>query len=339
MAIYIVNSFYYLPQKILSNKDLSVEFSDWDSTKIHNKTGIDERRIANIDETALDLSVKATIPLLNYCNNHNVKIDYLIYISQTHDYLFPGNSTLLLKKIGLNGIPSIDVNLACSGYVYGLNLAYSLISANQAKNVLLVTSDTYSKIIHKYDKSVRTLFGDGSSATLISNLPITKGMNLELIDFSLGSNGDKFDSLYVKDGGFRNPIKQSSYIEKIDDKGYTRRDVDLFMNGEEILNFTMDVVPKNILSLLEKNKLTINNIKYFLFHQANKFILDFLGRSLKITSKLVIDLLHNGNTTSSSIPILLSKNFSSLNICDGEYLLFSGFGVGLSWGSVLVKKH
>jgi 3-oxoacyl-[acyl-carrier-protein] synthase-3 len=244
-----------------------------------------------------------------------------------------------MKKLSIKNIPSIDVNLACSGFVYGLNLAYSLIKAKQANNVILVTSDTYSKIIHKHDKSVRTLFGDGSAATLISNKYLKTGLNLQLVDFLMGSDGDKFDSLFIKDGGFRNPLKDSSYIEKKDEKGYVRRDVDLFMNGEEILNFTMDVVPKNILSLIKKNQLTIDNIKYFFFHQANKFILDFLGKSLKIAPKLIIDLIHNGNTTSSSIPILLSKNFSSLNICDGEYLLFSGFGVGLSWGSVLVKKH
>jgi 3-oxoacyl-[acyl-carrier-protein] synthase-3 len=339
MNVYLSKINFYLPEKILSNDDLSKDFLDWNSEKIFNKTGINERRIANDDETALDLSYKSSLPIVEYCNDNNLKIDFIIYISQTNDYLFPGNSTILMKKLGIRNIPCIDINLACSGFVYGLNLAYSLIESKQANNVVLVTSDTYSKIIHKLDKSVRTLFGDASASTLVSNQHLHNGLNLQLVDFLLGSDGDKFDSLFVRDGGFRNPLKSSSHIEKVDEKGYIRRDSDLFMNGEDILNFTLSIVPNNIVSLLSKNNLTLNDIKYFFFHQANKFILEYLGKTLNIKDKVLIDLKKTGNTTSSSIPILLSNTIQSLNITSGDLIMFSGFGVGLSWGSVILRKQ
>jgi 3-oxoacyl-[acyl-carrier-protein] synthase-3 len=163
--------------------------------------------------------------------------------------------------------------------------------------------------------------------------------NFEIIDFLLGSSGDKFDSLYIKDGGLRNPVSESSFEIKTDDKGYSRRNIDLFMDGESIFNFTLSKVPENITKILEKNNLSINHIKYFFLHQANKFILDFIGRKMNLQDRLLIDLEETGNTTSSSIPILISRNLDNINIKMGDFCVFTGFGVGLSWGSVLLRKN
>jgi 3-oxoacyl-[acyl-carrier-protein] synthase-3 len=338
MSIFINYISTFLPTKVLDNKQLETEYVDWDSEKIFLKTGIKERRIADLNETALDLSVKACLDLISFTKKHNLVIDYLIYITQTPDYLFPGNSTILLKALNLNGIPSLDINLACSGYIYGLNIAYSLLIANQAKNIILVTSDTYSKIINKGDKSVRTLFGDGSSASLLSKSKLPNSLNLEIIDFLLGSNGDKFSSLYIKHGGARHPINSESFIEKKDEKNYIRSDKDLFMDGESILNFTLEVVPRNILDLLHKNSLDLFSIKFYLLHQANKFILEFIKKSLKVGPRLLVDMEFTGNTTSSSIPILLSRQYPLMDLKPNDLIVLCGFGVGLSWGSTLLKK-
>jgi len=338
MNVFLNHISVYLPKTIVDNVTLSLDYKDWDSNKIYQKTGISERRIANKNETSLDLSFQSARKALNFCFDNNIKIDYLIYITQTNDFIFPGNSTLLLNLLGLNGIPSLDVNLACSGYIYGLNIAYSLINSGQANNIMLVTADTYSKIINNNDKSVRTLFGDGSSASIISNKLLLNGINLEILDFVLGSNGEKYDSLYVKDGGFRYPYNNLSSVEKTDEKGYTRSDSNLYMNGEYILNFTIDVVPDNIYKLLNKQSLSIDQVSYFLLHQANKFILNFIGKKMNISEKLLIDLELTGNTTSSSIPILIYNNIQKLDLKTGDIVLLCGFGVGLSWGSALLKK-
>jgi 3-oxoacyl-[acyl-carrier-protein] synthase-3 len=179
------------------------------------------------------------------------------------------------------------------------------------------------------DKSVRTLFGDGASATVVSNQIFDSCKNFEIIDFDLGTDGKKYDSLFIKEGGYRFPFSNQSLVEKIDEKGYTRRPLDLFMNGEEILNFTLEVVPGSINAVLNKNYIEKVDVKYFFLHQANKFILDFLGKKMNIKDKLLIDLEDTGNTTSSSIPILFTRNINTLNISTNDYVVFCGFGVGL----------
>jgi len=339
MNVYINNIFYYLPTQDLDNEQLSLSFGSWDQEKIYSKTGIKNRKIAFDNETALDLSFNASVHAINYIDSMGSKIDYLIYISQTNDYLLPGNATLLLHKLGIKNIPSIDVNIACSGYIYALNIAYSLIKAKQANNILIVTSDTYSKIINNMDKSTRTLFGDGSSATIVSNVIFKESLKLEIVDFLLGSDGEKFDSLYIKEGGQKFPFNSNSMKVNIDEKGYSRRPIDLFMDGEEVLKFTISIVPSNIITLLKNNNLELRQIKYYFLHQANKFILDFIGKKLGILDKLIINLENTGNTTSSSIPILYKSTYHSLDFKTGDIILFSGFGVGLSWGSVLLKHH
>lgn len=336
---FINKIFTYLPKGKLSNEDLSNVYKDWDSSKIFRKTGISNRFISSDNETALDISIPPSKLAIDYFSSYKRKIDYLIYVSQTNDYLFPGNATLLLNSLNLSDIPSIDINHACAGYIYGLNIAHALIHSSQANSVLLITSDTYSKIIHPLDKSVRTLFGDGASATLITDSLIPDSLNLEILNFDLGSDGKKARSLYIKDGGTRNPINSESFKEITDDKGYIRRSKDLFMNGEDIFNFTIETVPNSLNALFRKTNISIENIKYFFFHQANKFILDFIGKKMNILEKMIIDLENTGNTTSSSIPILFNNNYSKVVLNPNDLIVLSGFGVGLSWGSVLVRKN
>jgi 3-oxoacyl-[acyl-carrier-protein] synthase-3 len=338
MKVYLNQIFVNLPKGILTNQILSKFYKDWDSSKIQKKTGISNRFISSNNETALDISIPPSKLALDLVSSNNKSIEYLIYVSQTNDYLFPGNATLLLNKLNLNGIPSVDVNQGCSGYIYGLNIAYSLIKSRQANCILLVTGDTYSKLIHPLDKSVRTLFGDGASATIVSNYIFPNSLNFEILNFSLGSDGKKAESLYIKDGGSRNPITSESFIEKTDKKGYIRNDKNLFMNGEDVFNFTIDAVPKNIIDLLNKSNLYFENIKYFYLHQANKFILEFIGKKMEIQDKLIIDLENTGNTTSSSIPILINSHLKSNTLNYEDLIILCGFGVGLSWGSALLKK-
>lgn len=322
--------YYYLPEKIITNKDLEADFPEWDSEKIENKIGIKERHIADETETALDLGYKAALGLINEIDKS--KIDFLLFCTQSPDYFLPTSACILQEKLGLNkDIGALDYNLGCSGFVYGLALAKGLIHAEIVSNVLLVTSETYNKHIHKKDKSNRTIFGDGAAATLI-----TKSDKEKIFKFDLGTDGNGKNNLIVQNGGIRN--RKLITTEKMDNAGNIYSDDNLFMNGPEIFNFTIEMIPKTINNCLIKNDITLEEIDFVIFHQANKYMLEHLRRKLRIPSeKFYINLEKTGNTVSATIPIALKDCLDKGLIKKGNKVLLSGFGVGYSWASTIIE--
>ena len=324
MEAYIKCISYYLPANKLSNEDIATQFPEWDSEKIIQKIGIKNRSISSKDQFTSDIATESINAL---CIEHKIdkyKIYYLIVCTQSPDYFLPTTACIVQNKAGLStNCAAIDINQGCSGYIYGLSLAKGLVVSNIAKNVVLVTAEMYSKHMHENDKGNRSIFGDAATATLISN----NGM-YRIGEFLLGSDGSGFENLIVKNGAMKN--RRSLDINEPNDNN-------LFMNGPEIFNFTAKAVPDLISKTLEKNNESIESIDNFIFHQANTFMLEYLRKKINIPKdKFLIDMEDYGNTVSSTIAIAL-KNRTDKSLEENKFLL-AGFGVGYSWGAVVIYK-
>jgi 3-oxoacyl-[acyl-carrier-protein] synthase-3 len=237
------------------------------------------------------------------------------------------------------GIPTTagayDFNLGCSGFIYGLGQAEGLISSGQAANVLLVTAETYSKFIHPGDKSVRTLFGDAAAATLITAKESPSPM---IGPFVYGTDGAGAENLIVKTGGMRAPRTEQSGIAVEAESGNIRSLDSLFMNGGEIFTFTLTAVPDAVNRLLAKADISLDQVDLFVFHQANRYMLDHLRKRMRIPEeKFVVEMASCGNTVSSTIPIALGESVKNGKLQKGALTLLVGFGVGYSWGATLLR--
>jgi 3-oxoacyl-[acyl-carrier-protein] synthase-3 len=311
---------YYIPKKKLSNSDLEKLFPDFTASKISNKVGIEERGLTEIDEYASDLACRAALKLFDKKQIDKNEIDFLIYCTQSPDYSIPTTACILQDRLELStGTGAIDINQGCSGFIYGLAICKGLIFSGIANNILLLTSDTYTKYIDKLDKGNKSIFGDGATATLISNLS-----KFKFLEFSLGSDGSGHKNLIVPNSGLRDKVLNVKPT--------------LYMNGTEIFNFTLKSIPNLLNDVLDKNNLDINDIDLFIFHQANKFMLEHLARKLKIPiHKFIIDMKNTGNTVSSTIPICINKHFDRFK--KSRYILLCGFGVGYSWGACVIENE
>jgi 3-oxoacyl-[acyl-carrier-protein] synthase-3 len=226
------------------------------------------------------------------------------------------------------------MNLGCSGFIYGLRLADSLIQSGVARHVLLITADTYSKVIHPRDRAVRTLFGDGAAATLVSRASSGPG---EIGEFVLGTNGDGAEKLIVPSGGFRLPRSPETAVEDTDNTGCVRSRDHLYMDGKAVFGFALSVVPRLVIELLEKASLTLEQIDWYVYHQANKYMLDNLMARSKVPQEKQVWFMNDvGNTVSASIPIALQGYVECGRICSGHRLMLIGFGVGYSWGACII---
>jgi 3-oxoacyl-[acyl-carrier-protein] synthase-3 len=331
--VYINAISYHLPNDILTNEKISIKFPEWNVEKISTKTGISERHICKNDEFASDLALSAAEKLFKEHNIDRTQIDFLLYCTQSPDYFLPTTACILQEKLKLNtNIGALDFNLGCSGYVYGLSLAKGLILGGMAKSVLFITAETYSKFIHEKDKSNKTIFGDAASATLITNQP----GKFVIGDFIFGTDGKGAENLMVKNGAVRN-LNRKSY-DHVDEFGNIRNDNNLYMNGSEIFNFTSESIPKLTKQILLKIGLELIDIDLFVFHQANKYMLNHIRKKIGIPEeKFFISMNHCGNTVSSTIPIALYDamklgKFDLINNC-----LLEGFGVGYSWAACFLK--
>ncbi len=321
---YINKIEYYLPPKQENNINL-LKMAGKDNYKIKKmikKIGINSRRIAGKNVFSNDLAIKAAKKILKYINPEN--IDHLIYCTNTPDFLLPTNACILQDKLGLKkDIGAFDIILACSGYIYSLSLAKSLIISGQAQNILVITSDTYSKFIPKKNVNTRILFGDGSTSTLVSS---KKKLNsYQVHNFAYGTDGSGYKNAIINNFGlryWRNPKKGGESLD---------------LNGPGIYDFALKRVPEAINQYLKKNNILLNNVDYFIFHQANEYIIRNLQLKLQIPNKkILMNMLNIGNTVSSSIPIVLHKNLE--RIPPKKSILLVGFGGGLSWGMCLIKK-
>ena len=321
---------YYLPENTLTNEDINALFPEWSVEKISSKVGISKRHIAGEQESVSDMAVKAAQNLFNEYNISPNEIDFILLCTQGPDYFLPTTACLVQDRLNIPTIAgALDFNLGCSGYVYGLALAKGLVAGGIAKNILLITSEAYSKFIHSLDKSNRTIFGDAATATLIS----TDGF-ADILDFELGTDGAGGDNLIVKNGGLKHPSQNGE--NEFDEFGNIKNDNCLFMNGSEIFNFTGQSVPPLVNTVLSKNNLSKEDIDLFIFHQANSFMLNHLRKKIGLPEdKFYINMKEFGNTVSSTIPIALKEAIKE-NKVKGNVLL-AGFGVGYSWGACILK--
>lgn len=330
MKVFIKAISYFLPNKIVTNEDLIKEFPEWTVEKVAEKVGVNQRHVVAEDETASDIATQAAEKLFKEHNIDKSSIDYILLCTQSPDYYLPTSACIIQNRLGLStSCGALDFNLGCSGFIYGLTLAKGLISANIAKNVLLLTAETYTKHIHPLDKGNRTIFGDGAAATLISSEGFAS-----IEEFSLGTDGRGAENLIVKKGGLLQPNSKGDL--KIDENGILKSSDYLYMNGGEIFNFTSEAVPILVNQLLLNNGIEKNDIDLFVFHQANKFMINYLRKIVNIDkNKFYIFIENVGNTVSSTIPIALyeAKKEGKLK---GNILL-AGFGVGYSWGGVILK--
>jgi len=329
---YIKAISYYLPERIVTNDQLVAEFPEWSGDKVAKKVGVNNRHIASEQETAGDLAEKAAFKLFQEYNVSPSTIDFILLCTQSPDYFLPSTACVLQHRLGIpTHAGALDFNLGCSGCVYGMAMAKGLIAAGIAQNVLLLTAETYNKYIHPSDKSNRSIFGDGAAACLIS----TEGF-AQIGEFSLGTDGSGADKLIVATGGARQRTQTGT--SSIDEDGHTRYDDYLYMNGSGIFNFTLDTVPPLINELLEKNQTAQDSIDYYVFHQANQFMLSTLRKvCLLPKDKFHINLTETGNTVSSTILIGLKDCIDQQIIKPGYRVMIAGFGVGLSWGGTILQ--
>jgi 3-oxoacyl-[acyl-carrier-protein] synthase III len=327
---------YVLPETVLSNEDLNKEFPDWSVDKISEKTGIHNRHIAPAEVLSSDLGVDATEKLFQEFKVDRSTVDYVILCTQSPDYYLPTTACLLQARLGLpTSCGAIDINQGCSGYIYGLGLSKALIETGQARNILFITAETYSKFIHPKDKSIRTIFGDGAACSLVT---LADRADAGIFSFCYGTDGSGANNLIVKGGSLRERNNQNLNHESLDAFGNTRTEANLYMNGQDIFSFTLRSVPQLIKDVLAKNELTSEQIDLYILHQANKFMLEALRKKIGIPDdKFFVQLENCGNTVSSTIPIAIYEAIKSGKAKPGSTLLLAGFGVGYSWGATIIK--
>ncbi len=323
---------YYLPKKVITNEELVKEFPEWSIEKVAQKVGVCSRHLAAEEETAGDMAERAALKLFSEWDISPSEIDFVMLCTQSPDYFLPSTACILQDRLGIpTSAGSFDYNLGCSGCIYGLAMAKGLIVAGIARNVLMLTAETYCKCLHPSDKSNRSIFGDGAAACLISTDGLAK-----IGEFSLGTDGSGYRHLIVETGAARK--KERTGFESIDADGHIRREDYLYMDGSAIFNFTLDTVPKMMEDVLAKNQLKKNDIDYYVFHQANKFMLNTIREVCAIPKdRFYNNLSSTGNTVSSTVLIALKDCLDGKVIVSGNKVMVTGFGVGLSWGGTVLS--
>lgn len=325
MKAYIRNIAYYLPENIEENPP----------GRLRKKTGIARRHICSAGEAASDLAFHAAEKLFA-CGVERPQIEYLILCTQSPDYYLPTTACILQNRLGLPAaIGAVDYNLGCSGYIYGLGIAKGLIESGQVRNVLLLTAETYSKYIHPDDNAVKPLFGDGATATLIG---AADSESERIAGIVYGTDGGGAENLLVPVGGMKHPYAAAAVEDIYDDYGNHRTNRNLSMNGSAIMDFALTVAPDTVEKILVKTGLSKRDIDYFVFHQANKFMLEFLQEKCGLLEyPYWNDVTNYGNTVSNSIPIALCDMIQAEKNKRLEHVMLMGFGVGLSWAGCVVN--
>ncbi|MDQ8206551.1 3-oxoacyl-[acyl-carrier-protein] synthase III C-terminal domain-containing protein [Coraliomargarita sp. SDUM461003] len=303
--------------------------------RLKKTIGLSKRRVVDDNTTAADLCEQAARRLLEASSLELEQVDAMICVTQTPDYSQPCNAAVLHGRLGLSkNCASLDVSLGCSGYVYGLWLAHSLVASGAAKRVLLLAGDTISRLVNAKDRAVAPLFGDGGSASLIEH-----STTIAPAYFSLQTDGSGYDKLIVPAGGARQPRSEDTAVVCEDEGGNFRSLENLYMDGAEIFNFSITEEPKSVKDLLEYAQVEADAVDYFVFHQANRYILGNIAKRLKLDlAKVPMQTVEQfGNQSSASIPSAICGELAApLAARDSTQLLLSGFGVGLSWASALV---
>ncbi|PTQ68465.1 ketoacyl-ACP synthase III [Pseudomonas sp. GV071] len=316
-----------VPTTVAEVSSLAEKFGEESIQKIISSTGVKRRHVV-VGECTSDLCVSAAVRLFEDLSVDLDSITTLVFVSQTHDYALPATACVLQERLGLPvTVAAFDVALGCSGYVYGLWLAGSLLSANGGGKALLLVGDTISKMVSETDRSVAALFGDAGTATLLEYDDQAADMR-----FILGSDGRGAKNLIVPGGGFRDRKGQGEFVHD-----NVRTPFDLYMNGAEIFSFTLARIPALVNGLLKETGYAEADIQKFVFHQANRFMLEHLGKRMKLPAeKFLMSLENYGNTSSASIPLALSTEYASANSTANGLHMLVGFGVGYSWGACII---
>lgn len=327
---------HYLPNLEITNDTLVRHQSKWTAESIYEKTGVISRRTCGPDECASDLGVAAALRLFEAEIVTPEAIDFLLFCTQTPDHFLPATACLVQERLGLRQTcGALDFNLGCSGFVHGLALAKGLVEAGLAANVLLITADTYTKYLSPTDLAVRTIFGDGAAATLIS---VAEAKEELLGPFLFGTDGTGAKELIVPAGAMRMPPNAETGDEKEVEAGVFRSARNLFMNGPEVFSFTLRVVPRVVQKLLIRSGMDMEAVDYFVFHQASKLILDRLKKKIGIAEqKFAICLEKCGNTVSSTIPIAMEAALEQGRLAENSRVMLVGFGVGYSWAAAMIR--
>jgi 3-oxoacyl-[acyl-carrier-protein] synthase III len=312
---------YYLPEKIIDNKYLN-EVAGIDINFLEDKVGIKHRHIASKEETTSEMGTKAALKLISKSKIDPLSIDLLIVCTQNPDYKLPTTACIVQNNLKLKtSCIAFDINLGCSGFIYSLAIAGNFLKTGMANHAILIMADQYSKLIDYSDKNTAALFGDAASATLVEPCVGSKGV----LDTVFGTDGSNADKLIAYNSGVKtNPDKNNF----------------LFMDGREIFRFSVQVVPQSVNEILTRNNLGIADIRYFIFHQANKYMLTEIQKRLEIADcQMIIDLENYGNTVSSTIPIAFKNILEKGILNKDDLIIFCGFGVGLSWGTILYRYN
>ena len=322
-----------VPQEIVYNKDLGYLIPEEEIEKTINNIGIEQRRIAAPDVTASDLCFKAAQQLFTDNNIEPESIDVLLFMSQTADYRIPATSCLLQHRLGLpRETLCFDISLGCSGYLFALSAAFAYASMEGVNRVLLLDGETFSKIVNRRDKVDWPLYGDAGTATLIE-----KG-DYGDSTFTLYTDGSGEETLKIH-AGMRNPITAASCVEREREDGNIRTDLEVFMDGMDVFNFAISKVPKSVKQLLKATDRSVEDLDYLVFHQANRFMMDFFVKKLKISADKVPYCIHKfGNTSSASVPLTISSELAG-RLKGDNLVLMSGFGAGLSWGAAIMNMR
>lgn len=319
-----------VPRNVVYNKDLGYLIPEDEIEKTINSIGIHERRIVADDVCASDLCLKAAHQLMEDNDIAPGSIDVLLFVSQTGDYRIPATAPILQHRLGLSKETAcLDITLGCSGYVYALSTAYAYASMDGVNRVLLLDGETFSKIVNKRDKVDWPLYGDAATATLVE-----KGDFDESV-FILNSDGAGEDAVKIH-AGMRNRITPDSCVEKEREEGNIRTDLEIYMDGMDVFNFAMSVVPKGVKEIVAATDSRLEDIDYLVFHQANRFMTDFFVKRLKFNpDKVPYCIDKYGNTSSTSVPLTIVSELYG-RIKDGDRIVMSGFGAGLSWGTARI---
>lgn len=309
-------------------------FSEEEIKKLIATVGIEERRVAPKELCASDLCVASAKKIISELNWKSNEIDAVFFVSQTPDYLMPGSSMHIAERLGLaSSCYCVDINQGCAGYVYGMSMITSFMSSTKIKKALLLVGDTITKLVSAKDKSIVPIFSDAGTATALEYNEFS-----EEIVYNTSVFGSSYEAIMIRDGGGRKPITDESLIDEVDSTLNCRKGVQMRMQGMNVFTFSISKVHPNVLELMRYTKLKTQEIDYFVFHQANKLIVDNLANKLKIESeKVPCSLKQFGNTSGASIPLTIVTEIASpTNNIDAK-LFLSGFGVGLSVASAIVN--
>ena len=323
----------YLPDGVLDNAELVRQFGTWTENKIYGKTGVSERRVVG-DEKVSDLAVAAGERFFEEHGIDRGSIDFLLLCTECPDYFLPATACIVQNRLGLRkDAGALDYNLGCSGFIYGLALAKGLVLGGMARRVLLITAETITRTIHPQDKSTRTLFGDAAAATLVE-ASAERGIG----EFVLGTDGSGAERLIIPAGAWARPSSPETRVETKNKWGNVRTPENLYMDGPEILKFSMEVAPGCMNDTLERNGTSLEHLRLVVLHQASHMMLVKLRELLAIPEdKFVFNIEKYGNTVSSTIPIALYDSMQSGRLGKGDSVLVMGFGVGLSWGGTVLR--